>query len=193
MILDKIQSLKNGTTIPKPKATADFKIKGWGIRRGEPALTYWVPNHKSPGKPLVKGITVTEFTRAYDQLRENSSFTRTWFNINLDTCAKEGSCNFTTLGGIFQLLGVAHYARPGTYVLSSEQSAAGSDEHDLDAMFDQILAEVQQEQDTATKVNSTVDRVTGLLEEERKARFNAAIDGLGILFGPEEADQRVPK
>jgi len=37
-----------------------------------------------------------------------------WFDQYLSKCAAEGGCNFTTIGGIFILLGEAYYAGPGT-------------------------------------------------------------------------------
>ena len=117
MLIENIHSLEPGTIIPKPEATAAFKIKGWGERRGEPALIYWIPNHKNPNKPLAKGVTVSEFERAHAEIIATGQFTRAWFNFNLGLCAKEGGCNFTTIGGIFELLGLARYASRGTYVL----------------------------------------------------------------------------
>lgn len=187
MIIEKIRGLKQGTPIPKPKATAEFKIKGVGKRRGEAALTYWVPNHKSPSKPLVKGITFTEFTRAYNQLRESTHFTRRWFNTNLEACAKEGTCNFTTIGGVFQLLGVAHYARPGTYVLNSTMIAGDSDQFYLDAMFDEIFSEVHSEQVAVTGNRSAFDEVMDSLDEAGKASLETAIEELVKIFGPKKA------
>ena len=97
MITDRIRvNIKPDTVIPKPKATADFKVKGWGKRRGQEALIYFIPNHLEPGRPHQKGITADEFTAAYNELM--------------------GSGNFTTIGGVFQLLGIAIYADKGTYV-----------------------------------------------------------------------------
>lgn len=116
MFIEKIQCLQKGTIIPKPEATAEFRIKGWGIRRGEPALIYLIPNHKSPGKPLEKGITVSEFERAHAEITATGQLTRAWFNSVLDRCANEGGCNFTTIGGIFELLGLARYVGRGSYV-----------------------------------------------------------------------------
>ena len=116
MLIEKIQCLQRGTVIPKPEATADFKIKGWGKRRREPALIYWIPHHKNPTKPGEKGVTVSEFERAHAEIMLNGSFTRIWFNSTLGSCAKEGGCNFTTIGGIFVLLGLARYKSRGTYV-----------------------------------------------------------------------------
>lgn len=114
-ILKRIEaSVEPGTIIPKPAATGEFVVKGWGTRRGERALIYTIPNHKNPARPYAKGITVPEWQLAYEQLLKTGEFSRAWFNEAMPACAKEGGCNFTTIGGIFQFLGVAEYQR-GTY------------------------------------------------------------------------------
>lgn len=100
-----------GTVIPKPDAKKDFKVKGWGRRRRENALIYFVPTHENPGSPSEKGITESEWEQAYQQITKNEEFTRTWFKQNMEACNKEGGCNFTTIGGIFELLGIAYYER----------------------------------------------------------------------------------
>jgi hypothetical protein len=113
-----IQELKDkipsGIVIPKPNAKADFIVKGWGIRRGEEALVYRIPNHNNVGKPYEKGITVSEWRQAYTRISSDKAFERDWFTKNMSECAKEGGCNFTTIGGIFQLLGLVDYER-GAY------------------------------------------------------------------------------
>jgi hypothetical protein len=38
-----------------------------------------------------------------------------WFDHSMTVCAKEGGCNFTTMGGIFVLLGYAKYSDRGVY------------------------------------------------------------------------------
>lgn len=116
MIADRIRnSIFSGMCIPKPEAKADFYVKNWGRRRGEPALIYSIPNHRSPGKGLAKGITESEFVQAYAELQLSGKFTRTWFNGHLAKCAKEGGCNFTTIGGVFEILGEAKYSSRGVY------------------------------------------------------------------------------
>lgn len=107
--------IRPGTVIPKPKARGDFIVKGWGRRRGERALIYYVPNHKNPSRPGQKGITVSEWQKASDQLFRNGEFTGKWFREYLPGCHDEGTCNFTTIGGIFELLGIAGCAGPGVY------------------------------------------------------------------------------
>ena len=108
------KSIKADTVIPKPEAKANFIVKGWGIRRGEEALIYLIPNHNNPHKPYPKGINVSEWEKAYDQITSKNEFSRQWFNQNMPACANEGGCNFTTIGGIFELLGIAEYER-GVY------------------------------------------------------------------------------
>ena len=118
MFVKRLDSIKSGTIIPKPKAKADFVVKGWGTRRGKRALIYKIPNHKNPNRPYEKGITIPEFKQAYDQLMNVGEFSSRWFSKNMRVCAKEGSCNFTTIGGIFELLGVASHTH-GAYVKKS--------------------------------------------------------------------------
>jgi hypothetical protein len=110
MIADRISSeVEKGLTIPKPNAKQPFKVKGWGTRRGEIALIYYIPSHTNPSKPYEKGVTITEFEQAYQQLINEGQIERKWFNENMIACSKEGGCNFTTIGGIFELLGIATY------------------------------------------------------------------------------------
>ena len=104
-----------GTVIPKPKAKGVFLVKGPGIRRGEKALIYLIPNHKDPQKPREKGVTVSEIEAAYRELTRSGEFTRQWIIRNLPDCYREGGCNFTTIGGLFILLGEAKYSGPGVY------------------------------------------------------------------------------
>jgi hypothetical protein len=123
MITDRIElNIHPNMIIPKPEATADFKVKGWGSRRGQKALIYLIPNHSEPTKPYQKGVTANEFTLAYNELIKSGEFTRRWFNSELPACAKEGGCNFTTIGGVFQLLGIATYESRGTYLRLSQDT-----------------------------------------------------------------------
>jgi hypothetical protein len=114
-ILPRLQRLSPGTVIPKPEAKGDFTIKGWGRRRGQPALVYFIPNHSNSEEPTEKGINTLEWEQAYRQLLGTGEFTRKWFYVNLPRCADECPCNFTTIGGIFSLLGLAKYERKGVY------------------------------------------------------------------------------
>jgi hypothetical protein len=101
------RSIRPGEVIPKPQAKGNFIVKGWGIRRGERAFIYTIPNRKNPSKPYQKGITVSEWALAHDHLRSSGDFSHKWFDEFMPLCAKEGDCNFTTIGGVFELLGLA--------------------------------------------------------------------------------------
>ncbi len=103
-----------GIVIPKPD-TKMQKIKGWGHSRGERALVYTIPNKKDNTKLSSKRVKESDFRKTHDQLIKNGTFTKQWFAENLPECSKDGDCNFTTIGGIFVLLGVAEYAEPGVY------------------------------------------------------------------------------
>jgi hypothetical protein len=89
-----------GTNIPKPQARAPFRVKG-GFRRGQRALIDTIPNHSSPARPHERGITYAELEQAYAQLQQTGRLTTTWFQEHLSRCYAEGSCNFTTVGGLF--------------------------------------------------------------------------------------------
>lgn len=100
------QTVTPGTVIPKPAARGDFVMKRWGRRRGGRALVYTIPNHNHESQPYQKGITESEWVKAYGRLIETGLFTREWFRSTMTDCNAEGSCNFTTIGGVFELLGV---------------------------------------------------------------------------------------
>jgi hypothetical protein len=123
MIADRIRiNIKPNTVVPKPEATADFIVKGWGKRRSQPALIYRIPNHVDASRPYEKGVTEHEFEAAYNELMRSGFLTREWFNNALAACAKEGGCNFTTIGGVFQLLGIAEYSTRGSYARTKQTS-----------------------------------------------------------------------
>lgn len=117
MIIDRIRDeINSGDVIPKPSGAKKFLVKGWEERRGSQALIYTIPNRKIQEDSYQKNITMEEFETSYRQLEENGQFTRKWFNLNVSGCAKQGPCNFTTIGGIFELLSLAQYSGRGVYV-----------------------------------------------------------------------------
>ncbi|WP_210275300.1 hypothetical protein [Martelella soudanensis] len=113
-IIERIRQLPPGTVIPKPEARSDFKVKGIGMRRGEDALVYLIPNNKG-GRLHEKGVTFTEFSKAFAELSRSGILTRAWANAHIPECVENDSCNFTTIGGVFSLLGHARYRRRGIY------------------------------------------------------------------------------
>ncbi len=105
--------IKSGKRIPKPE-TDPYKVKGWGTRRGEKALIYFIPSLKHPTKPYQKGINLDEWQQAHQRIKNGEDFSREWFNEKMSDCAKEGGCNFTTIGGVFLEWGLVEYKR-GVY------------------------------------------------------------------------------
>jgi len=108
--------IRPGTAIPKPESEGNSVVKRlWGTRRGQPALVYSMPNHKNPAAPHEKGVNKPEWVQAAKHLAVAGNFTRSWFNEAMRECKDEGDCNFTTIGGVFELLGYAVYERPAVY------------------------------------------------------------------------------
>lgn len=111
MIIKRIrEEIKSGTSIPKPKSKDDYIVDGWGISRGEKALRYLIGV-----KQHSKYLRISDFEAAYAELYISGKFTRKWFNENLPQSAKDGWCNFTSIGGIFELLGIAIHHEEGCY------------------------------------------------------------------------------
>ena len=68
-IIGKIENWASaGPAIPKPETDCVYRVKGWGTRRGERALIYFIPNHANPRHPHEKGVTESEWEQAYDRL-----------------------------------------------------------------------------------------------------------------------------
>lgn len=105
------QLVKRQAEIPKPEAKLPFRLLRWGRRRNEAALIYSIPNHREPKQPYEKGITKSELSKAFAQLERSGEFSREWFNREMEACAKEGGCNFTTIGGLMISLDQATYKR----------------------------------------------------------------------------------
>ena len=54
-IISRIEAeITPGTIIPKPETDREYCVKGWGGRRGERALVYWVPNFKKPARARIR-------------------------------------------------------------------------------------------------------------------------------------------
>ena len=101
--------------IPKPETDNEFRILRVGRRRNQTAIIYSIPSHTNENSHYEKGITYSEFSRVLDELSTSGYVTRSWFYNNLPECAKEGSCNFTSLCGILELLGYCKYSEKGKY------------------------------------------------------------------------------
>lgn len=115
LVVELQQLISKHCKIPKPETNNEFRILRVGKRRNETAIIYSIPNHKNKNSHYEKGITYSEFSRVLSKLSSSGYVTRRWFNDNHTDCAKEGSCNFTSLCGILELLGYCKYLEKGKY------------------------------------------------------------------------------
>ena len=109
------QTVFPGVIIPKPLSKQVYVVVGWGRSRGEEALVYRLPPKPNTKKASTKRIPASVFEEANKELRGTGQITRVWFQRSFPVVDADGDCNFTTLGGVFELLGRAVYARPGVY------------------------------------------------------------------------------
>ena len=115
-IIERLEAeIAPGTRIPKPKTDETYRVKGWGMRRGERALIYFIPNRRDASKPYQKGVTVSEWRLACERLDTTGELRSSWFTSALPRRSTEDPCNFTTMGGVFVLLGLAARAGRGLY------------------------------------------------------------------------------
>lgn len=90
-------------------------VVGWGWSRNEDALVYRLPMRPGTKKASEKRIRSSAFVEAFRVLQGTGRLTRTWFARRFPDLERDGSCNFTTLGGVFVLLGEARYIGSGEY------------------------------------------------------------------------------
>ena len=63
----------------------------------------------------MKGIAVSEWQQAFERQTSTGEFRRSWFDAAMAGCSTEGGCNYTTIGGIFMLFGLAGRHETGVY------------------------------------------------------------------------------
>ncbi len=105
VLVSEIKSkLPIGTRIPRPRK--DTVIIDYRYIKGVECLSYRI------GSDDEGQLTKMDFDIAYSKLMNQSSITRDWFYATRNT----KPCDYTTLGGIFILLGIATYIGKGTYI-----------------------------------------------------------------------------
>ena|ERR1035437_936397 len=110
-----LKSLPVGTRIPKPEAVGEFRIKGWVDSPDGEALAYKIPSHAIPPRPRSKTVSTRRFKLSFERLMTTGELTRSYFKTTATKKTDEGGCNFTTVGGLFCLLGFAEYAGNAAY------------------------------------------------------------------------------
>jgi hypothetical protein len=115
-ICDQVRNiLKEGIIIPKPRSKEAYRSLGWKSSRGEEAFIYALPKRPKSKRASTKRIPSSVFKEACRILIEDGAITKAWFTEAFPKLNADGSCNFTTLGGVFQILGFAKWAKPGSY------------------------------------------------------------------------------
>ncbi len=110
-VIDRIvDEIAVGKKIPKPRGNTTFEGVG-ATRSGERSVRYKI-NGTS-----VKSVTESQLDSAFAQLHASGELTRPWFNDAFPVAARQ-TCHFTTIGGLFVLLGVAERSQPGVYTLT---------------------------------------------------------------------------
>ena len=114
--LDRIKKVAvAGRTIPKPTSSHGYAVIEWGISRGEEALVYRIPTKGNTVRASTKRVPSSVFEAADGVLAATGEITRAWFAKTFPKVWADGACNFTTLVGVFELLGDVTYAEPGKY------------------------------------------------------------------------------
>jgi len=114
-IVAMLKSLPVGTLIPKPEAVTEFRIKGWVDSPDGGALAYIIPSHADPHRPRSKTVSARRFKLSFARLMTTGELTRSCFKTTQTKKTDEGGCNFTTVGGLFCLLGFAEHAGKAAY------------------------------------------------------------------------------
>ena len=121
MIIELIKrKVPPGTTIPKPQSKKVYLVIGWkNNRQGEDVLEYSIPTKSGTGKRSRKTIPSSVFEAAHETLCSKGQITKDWFANTFPKVDASGGCNFTTLGGIFEILKLVKRTSRGVYRRSS--------------------------------------------------------------------------
>ena len=109
------QLVREQAVVPKPLSSGTCRLLRIGESRGARALVYELPKRPESKRASTKRIPLSVFEECADRLSDTGSFTRTWFAEHYPKLESDGTCNFTTVGGILQLLGLALYSGSGEY------------------------------------------------------------------------------
>lgn len=106
-----VELYKNNTVIPKPYTnTRILKIAVAKIH-GEKKDSFYY----SIGSSNKKAVPFDTLYAAYRRLTETGILLRAWYNETFPAEAEDYPCNFTTIGGVFVVLGFAEHMGNGVY------------------------------------------------------------------------------
>jgi hypothetical protein len=109
-IWDEVKSLKIGTAIPKVEEGKSAKLIEFTKSNGDESFKYSIGENGN-GKCVLK----SEIEESFTILQTSGKFTREWHKEHFPQLESGRPCNFTTIGGIFELLGYAKYASRSEY------------------------------------------------------------------------------
>ena len=110
-IIEYVKAIPKGTQIPKPESDEIYTVVGLGKSRGEPALVYQIPGKSKS----TKRVPLSAFKWADEQLVTTGKLVHSDFTDAFPKVDNDGGCNFTTLGGVFVLMGDAFYETRSVY------------------------------------------------------------------------------
>jgi hypothetical protein len=101
-----LKQLPIGTVIPKAESEKEYRITRWFYQDGQEWFSYSIAN---------KSIPISWVRGCFDQIQTTGELRTAWFRNTFYSGKDLGSCNFTTIGGLFVLLGAAERVREGVY------------------------------------------------------------------------------
>jgi hypothetical protein len=102
-----LKCLPIGTSIPKVESTRNHQIKDWSFKGTKESFSYTVAS---------KSMRVSWIRGCFEELGKTGELRTAWFRESFYDGEDLGGCNFTTIGGLFILIGIAKRARKGLYV-----------------------------------------------------------------------------
>ena len=105
-----LRRLKPGACIPKPESRERYQFLGWVRVGGDECFAYSVANKAIPKWWIRDCLT---------ELMQTGELRTKWFRKTFYGSKDLGGCNFTTIGGLFTMAGVARRAARGLYLRSS--------------------------------------------------------------------------
>jgi hypothetical protein len=101
--------------IPKPDKSKPYVVVGLGTKNGKPALEYMIPPKCPDAKPNKKKILRDEWEHACEHIERDGVYTRQTWAERFPTQASSCPCNFTTIGGLLEVAGLARRNALGSY------------------------------------------------------------------------------
>lgn len=106
-----VELYKNNTPIPKPNTSARILKVAVANIHGEEKDSFYYSIGSSKKKP----VPFDTLYAAYQRLTETGTFSRAWYKETFPVEVADCPCNFTTIGGVFIVLGFAEYMENGVY------------------------------------------------------------------------------